>query len=324
MLQPYHNAASSIQARVFFGIQYQSNAIQRKPAKHRESKREREREWKEMSQISRWVCRWFVARSSTGQPAPHAQAPQATKAAPNGQSSPVPQIGSWEGDGSWGARSPFQGWVQCFSLPQLTDCTAVCSQPHPMHLSVPPKVLAMSQHENVTQESRDWTMLGRKDKKSTAQNRSQHVTMTRAVPGPPKGMRMLHLGERRWDMSRYARLEVRCKLNPNNLLYIHLIRGLEKLDFSKSRRLVAAGKSSVWINRRFMDLNMAQQFNWHVRKWFEGNASILSVEADSEVATSSKSSNSTNRNLVERVNGNDAGPGSGLKWEASTPLWQDI
>lgn len=132
------------------------------------------------------------------------------------------------------ARSPFQGRMQCFSLPQLTNCTAVCSQPHSMPLSVPPKVLAMSQHENVTQESRDWTMLGRKDKKSTAQNyRSQHVTMT-AAPGPAKGMRLLHLGERRWDMSGYARLEVRCKLNPNNLLYIHLTRGLEKLDFSKS------------------------------------------------------------------------------------------
>ena len=103
------------------------------------------------------------------------------------------------------ARSSFQGWIQCLSLPQLTNCTAVCSQPHSMHLSVP-KVLAMSQHETVTQESRDWTMLGRKDKKSTTQNRSQHVTMTRAVPGPAKGMRLLHLGERRWDMSGYARL----------------------------------------------------------------------------------------------------------------------
>ena len=136
------------------------------------TERERERIERDVTLLmfSGRVCR-FTARSSTGQPGFHAQAPQAAQAAPNGQSPPVPQMGSWEGHGSPGrqvARWPGQkssiSGLNSVILSTSTNRSAVC-QPHSMHLSMPPKVLAMSQHEIVTQESRDWTMLGRKHKK---------------------------------------------------------------------------------------------------------------------------------------------------------------
>lgn len=67
------------------------------------------------------------SRSSTGQPAPHAQAPQAAKAAPNGQSPPMPQIGSWEGPAK-GMRllSPR---VQKVPTPQTVRSTSAESHP---------------------------------------------------------------------------------------------------------------------------------------------------------------------------------------------------
>lgn len=67
------------------------------------------------------------SRSSTGQPGFHAQAPQAAQAAPNGQSPPVPQMGSWEGPAK-GMRM-LSPRVQKVPTPQTVRSTSAESHP---------------------------------------------------------------------------------------------------------------------------------------------------------------------------------------------------